>query len=247
MKNHLLLLLALFTLPVASFAQDETLQSVTGRGYTTNTHLVIAPASDVFRAFSVQRLNSTTGLTSQLALANNKSFGAITWHTDIVTLTPTYALYIGANLLNYYNNGTTETIWRSGNFNPANYLQLTGGNITGNITIGTSAAQKQLNVNGNIKARKVKVTLTDWADYVFDTAYYLMPLPQLEHYIKVNKHLPNIPSAEIVKEEGVDLGEHHTLLLRKIEELTLYILEQNRKNEVLEKKVADLEKKLNGN
>lgn len=122
---------------------------------------------------------------------------------------------------------------------------LANNKVCGNINIGTAAAQKQLNVNGNVKARKVKVTLTDWPDYVFARDYALMSLQQLDAFIAANRHLPGVPSAETVKREGLELGENQAVLLRKIEELTLYILQQNKKQEAMEKKMREMEEKLN--
>ncbi len=74
-----------------------------------------------------------------------------------------------------------------------------------------------------------------WPDYVFEEEYNLMSLNDLNNYIKTNKHLPGVPTEAQVKEEGMDLGEMNTILLKKIEELTLYIIEQNKRIEELEK------------
>jgi hypothetical protein len=100
-----------------------------------------------------------------------------------------------------------------------------------NVGIGTINPQSKLAVNGDITAKKVKVTLLGWSDYVFDSSYQLAPLQQVEKYIQQNKHLPDVPSAATVKKEGIDLGDNQAVLLKKIEELTLYIIEQNKKLE----------------
>ena len=71
-----------------------------------------------------------------------------------------------------------------------------------------------------------------------------MPVHQIEQFISRHKHLPDVPSAETVKKNGVDLGDNQAVLLRKIEELTLYIIEQDKKNAILERKLADIEKRL---
>jgi len=107
----------------------------------------------------------------------------------------------------------------------------------GNIGIGTVNPQSKLAVNGTITAKEVIVTLDGWADYVFEDDYKLMPIDELEQSIKKNKHLPGIPSAESVAENGVSLGEMQAKLLQKIEELTLYMIEQNKK---IEKKMKSL-------
>lgn len=160
-------------------------------------------------------------------------------------------LAMGGNNGSLYTRKKTGTtwepawkkIWDAENFQPANYLALAGGTMTGSLTIGSTAAQKDLNVNGNIKSRKVKVTLTEWPDYVFEEQYPLMPLPELGAYIAQHKHLPDVPSAETVMQQGVDVGESQAVLLKKIEELTLYILDQHKRQEALEKRIAELEKK----
>jgi hypothetical protein len=111
----------------------------------------------------------------------------------------------------------------------------------GSIGIGTAHPQSKLAVNGTITSMRVKVTQTGWADYVFDSSYQLAPLHQVEKYIQVNKHLPDVPSAAEVKKEGLDLGDNQAVLLKKIEELTLYIIEQNKELKLLAKKVEKLE------
>jgi hypothetical protein len=82
----------------------------------------------------------------------------------------------------------------------------------------------------------VKVTQTGWADFVFEPDYQLPSLQDLETYIKINKHLPDVPSASEVAKEGLDLGEMNKILLQKIEELTLHVIELEKKINVLQKK-----------
>ena len=99
----------------------------------------------------------------------------------------------------------------------------------GTVGIGVDQAPAgyQLAVKGGIIAEEVKVKLhsTSWPDYVFETDYNLMPLEQLEDYISRNHHLPGVMSAEEVKENGIELGSMQATLLKKIEELTLYLLQ----------------------
>lgn len=106
----------------------------------------------------------------------------------------------------------------------------------GNVGIGTLTPAEKLSVNGNIRCKKVTVTLNGWADYVFEKDYELIPLPQLEKFIQLNKHLPDVPSAREVEEHGLDLGNNQATLLKKIEELTLYVIEQNKEIKSLEEK-----------
>ena len=113
----------------------------------------------------------------------------------------------------------------------------------GNVGIGTNNPQSKLAVKGTITSMKVKVTQDNWADYVFDSSYQLTPLHQVEKYIQQHKHLPEVPSGNQVKKEGLDLGDNQAVLLKKIEELTLYIIEQNKRMENLEQTVRSLQQK----
>lgn len=117
----------------------------------------------------------------------------------------------------------------------------------GNIGIGTTESGMlsnpngyKLAVNGKIGAKEVQVenTSSTWADYVFDPNYKLMPLRDVENFVKVNKHLPEIPSADEVKTHGHKLGEMDVLLLKKVEELTLHVIELKKEIEELKKKTT---------
>lgn len=122
---------------------------------------------------------------------------------------------------------------------------------TGNVGIGTEdPGSWKLAVNGNIRAKEIKVE-TDWADYVFEANYNLPTLEEVEKHIKEKGHLINIPSAAEVEANGIELGEMNKLLLEKIEELTLYILELrdelDQKSKTIEKnnvKLVKLESRL---
>jgi hypothetical protein len=115
--------------------------------------------------------------------------------------------------------------------------------VNSNVMIGSGspAAGYLLSVNGKIISEEVRVELdTNWPDYVFEKQYNLSSLPELEKFIAANKHLPNIPAASQVKQEGFDLGDMNKRLLEKIEELTLYIIQQDKKINSLEGQVQGL-------
>jgi len=113
--------------------------------------------------------------------------------------------------------------------------------ITGNIGIGTTTPLEKLSVNGKIRAHEIKVETANWPDYVFVKDYQLPSLKETEKYINEKGHLPGIPSASDVKANGVDLGEMNAKLLKKIEELTLYMIDIKKDNEFFKAKVHDLE------
>lgn len=107
----------------------------------------------------------------------------------------------------------------------------------GNVGIGTGSTAlnplEKLAVNGLIHTKEVKVDLLNWPDYVFEPSYTLTPLHELEQKIITDKHLPEIPSAKDVEENGVLLGEMNKKLLQKVEELTLYMIQLNKEIELL--------------
>jgi hypothetical protein len=137
-----------------------------------------------------------------------------------------------------YVNKQGTSVQETGFFNGTgvNYFR-------GTVGIGTSkTGDYRLAVDGTIGARKLKVTQETWADYVFDKGYQLPALQEVQHYIDQHKHLPGVPSAADVKRDGVDVGEMNKILLKKIEELTLYLLEDHALIMQLKEQVAELSK-----
>lgn len=126
-------------------------------------------------------------------------------------------------------------------FGSASNINLNGGGknlnlravITreGNMGIGIANPSEKLAVNGNIRAREIKVETANWPDYVFTKDYAFPSLAEIEKHIKEKGHLPGIPSAEEVKANGIYLGEMNGKLLQKIEELTLYLIQIKKENE----------------
>lgn len=115
------------------------------------------------------------------------------------------------------------------------------GFFNGSVGIGTTDPKDyKLAVNGKIRAREIKVENNNWPDYVFTKDYSLPTLQEIEKHIKEKGHLQDIPSAVEVKANGIDLGEMNAKLLQKIEELTLHLIEQDRKLIIMQKEIRDL-------
>jgi hypothetical protein len=115
----------------------------------------------------------------------------------------------------------------------------------GRVGIGSINPDAELTVNGTAHVQEVKVDLTiPGPDYVFEPTYHLSPLDSIKTYIDKNKHLPEVPSAKEMEKNGVNLGEMNMLLLKKIEELTLYVIEQNKKIDEINKRDEDLRKEI---
>lgn len=123
------------------------------------------------------------------------------------------------------------------------------GNIfaTGNVGIGTTDTKGyKLGVNGSVIATSVTVKLNSaWPDYVFKSAYQLPSLTEVKSYIDQNQHLPEIPSAEEVEKNGQNLGEMNKLLMKKVEELTLYAIENEQKDKEKDKLLTSLQEQIN--
>lgn len=112
-------------------------------------------------------------------------------------------------------------------------------------SINYSSNNYRLFVETGILTEKVRVaiaTTPEWSDFVFAKDYKLMPLKQLEEYIEAENHLPEVPSAEEVVKEGIDLGQMQAKLLQKVEELTLYVIQQQKEIDALKKQVSKSKK-----
>ena len=151
----------------------------------------------------------------------------------------------GSSLLYISNNSSVNPLIK-GDF-AANLVRVnsktTGYLAVGDFDAGTpmpTPTGYRLIVQDGILTEKLKVALrTDglnWADYVFDPTYKLMPLEEVESYTKVNKHLPNVPSADEITKEGIDVAKVSKMFMEKIEELTLHIIELNKRLKELEGK-----------
>jgi hypothetical protein len=158
-------------------------------------------------------------------------------YTGIGTLNPSAQLH------------TTGTVRFAGLANDSSQTRVVVSDASGNLFYrdASSLASKDpvrssLAVNGTITAQRLKLSQTGWPDYVFDSSYQLLPMDQLEKYIKQNNHLPGISSAAEVERQGVDVGDNQAALLKKVEELTLYAIGQNKEIDSLKREVNELKK-----
>ena len=110
-------------------------------------------------------------------------------------------------------------------------------NTPGYIGIGTENPQHKLDVRGAIRANEIYVNQANGADFVFDKDYNLRPLSEVNAYIQQNQHLPEIPSAKEMQENGVNMNELQIQLLQKVEELTLYIIQQEKEIQELKNQI----------
>ncbi|WP_143307492.1 hypothetical protein [Chitinophaga vietnamensis] len=141
----------------------------------------------------------------------------------------------------YVDNGT-NTAW--------DLLTLQNGSGTlmkingaGNVSIGTNNSRGyKLAVEGTVGARRVKVSQENWADYVFHPDYKFPTIEEMEQYVVKEHHLPGVPSAEEVKNNGIDLGDMNKVLLQKIEELSLYIILLKKQLDTQQAQITALQK-----
>lgn len=128
---------------------------------------------------------------------------------------------------------------------PTAQLTVNGKTLIGDPTVITSLpGNYYLYVQNGILTEKVRVAVngsTSWADYVFADDYKLITLNEVENFVKLNKHLPGVPSANEVEKDGIDVAQIDAVLLKKIEELTLYMISMNKEMELLKKQIKSLE------
>jgi hypothetical protein len=174
---------------------------------------------------------------SSVSVLSNTSYGGNTIMSNFRTLfsADMSTVYLVSDVANW--GGTLPTSTTPMGFYP---LGVNGGNVG----IGTLTPKETLSVNGNIRAKQVKVESANWPDYVFKKEYQLPSLQEVKAYIDQNQHLPEIPSEQQIAKEGLNLGEMNKLLMKKVEELTLYMIEMKEDIKDLQKQNKDLKKQI---
>ncbi|CAM4114772.1 hypothetical protein SAMN06265348_103284 [Pedobacter westerhofensis] len=187
-------------------------------------------------------LNSQSHLVlSTGSVLNGGSAGTLTWISKNSQASKAMA-YIAC-----YQEGDATTNASGG----IAFATSDGGDLThrmyigknGNVGIGpgTKNLSERLSVNGTIRAVEIKVENKNWPDYVFKDDYGRPSLKEIAVQIKNTGHLPGIPSAEEVKSKGVELGDMNARLLKKIEELTLYLIDKDKELDSLKERMNKIE------
>ncbi|RTE53813.1 hypothetical protein EHW67_07715 [Arenibacter aquaticus] len=241
-----------------------------GESPSAPTNLTAANTTNTTTDLSWDASTDNVGVTGYTILQDGASIGttngATTFNVTGLTQNTSYAFTVTArdaagnvsavsNTANVTTTGTGVVDYTSENANLAtvdwNARDLFANR---NVGIGTTNTQGyQLAVAGSVVAEEVNVKLqVNWPDYVFENSYNLPTLEEVEAHIQANGYLLNMPSAAQVEQSGIDIGKMNAKLLRKIEELTLYTLaqekkikaleEQNKKLESISQKIAELEK-----
>lgn len=246
-------LLATFFISGMSFAQIYTPGGITNATQGTNVNVGIGTSTpkSKFEIFDVLNMKLSFGVIPTGSASNEPTILFSRWsgnpaNTYISNSIHTLLSPTGTNGNNFGLAFSTISLHANNDFSGA-MVRMFISNYNGYVGIGSINPDEKLTVKGKIHAEEVRVDLAVPADYVFEKYYtgksslksdYVMPtLADIEKFTKENNHLPNVPSAQEIKDKGLQLGEMNNILLQKIEELTLYIIEQNKRIEVLEAKV----------
>jgi len=210
--------------------------NISGLSPTLSNHIILGDGSGNQRLIIDENGNVGVGTASpdsKLHLHEDGSSGATALKLTNRNSTQTYGIAVDATAV----DDAKFMIYNFNNTTP-NFVIDNGGNIG----IGTADPQGyKLAVNGGMIATSVKVkAYANWPDYVFGKGHELMPLADLKAYVDKNQHLPEIPSAAEVEKNGQDLGEINKILVKKVEELTLYLIEKDKEDKARQKEVDEL-------
>lgn len=242
-----LFLMLTFFISTVCFSQIYTPYAITyattNSSTTSNIGIAVADPNEKLTIDGNLNLINPPNVSRKIGFTTSDSFSNS--QTNNMS-TATYGMTFGR----FDSSSPSPTIslsgWNGVNFFTSNTERM---KISGSGKVGIDVATFPTNslyanyklfVRGGILSDEIRVSLSangTWADYVFNDNYKLMPLSEVETFITTNKHLPNVPSAKQVKEDGINVAEMIRIQQEKIEELTLYVIEQNKKIEALEAKV----------
>ncbi|TYO84920.1 hypothetical protein LX74_03725 [Elizabethkingia miricola] len=235
-----------------------TTSDITTGMWSHNTDIFSAPAGGLAGTHTNHPYSLITNKTSRMTIAADGNIG-------IGTTTPSEKLEVNGSVYSNTDNSYIGVdaqgesrlgLVKKGGFGPvissgSNHPIILGSwntpDIRNNISSGNFKEHLRINTNGNaslqgkLEAKEIKVTTTPTADFVFEDTYQLPNLENVEKHIKENKHLPEIASAAEMQKEGVNIGDFQIKLLQKIEELTLYSIEQNKQNKEQQERILKLE------
>jgi len=195
---------------------------------------VSTPVNSTGTGLIVEQLSTTTPAYALISRVKNNSTKAFVVEN---TISPT----VTEEVFKVFGNGKTQIGTQFTQIDNSAKLAVDSKVQIGNALQISNPhfANYLLSVNGKLVCKEVYVTNQSWADFVFDNNYKLRSLREVEKYYRENHHLPEIPTAKEVEENGVSVSEINKLLLQKIEELTIYLVEQQKEIDVLKKKIND--------
>ena len=226
-------LIVLITISIVNLGKSQTLNVPDNIGTSSNTGKVGIGTIDPKAALHVETNGSFLRLSNNISNYFHSGIDGLGIYFEHVADSPE----------------KSQMRFQTRNSNQGTYTQffIDGANSrftfkNGSVAIGNAGTgNHKLAVDGSIGAREIIIEAGAWSDFVFNKDYKLKDLEEVESFIEKNKHLPDIPSEKEVLENGFSLGEMDAKLLQKIEELTLYMIEQNKKTEKLIEKVDQLE------
>ena len=222
----------------------------TSGGSTTPNYLDIEWFKDWLNVGGIStKTNSNAGYWSGVRITYDQdtSFIEVNFTTAIAAfylMSDTY----GWNVAKLYTGvlpnggGTVRAESKGGKLSVGEQFYL---GYNGRVGIGTTAPKEALSVNGNIRAKEIKVEIANWPDYVFAEGYQLPSLQETARYIEANKHLPGVPKAAEIEENGLSLGEMNKILMQKIEELTLHLIDKDKEMSAIKDELLTLKKQIN--
>jgi len=206
----------------AAFGQsDKNTSTKNYANFSSNNHGSVLMSSNLYFSYDdIMKIANTHGTMSGSAILipgnSQPNQGKILFYTTNPASVTTDQMYSGAVS-----------------------MEITG---DGKVGIGKSNPTHKLDVKGAIHSQEVKVDMEGWSDFVFKKEYSLPTLEEVEKHIAEKGHLENIPSEEEVVKNGINLGEMNAKLLQKIEELTLYVIEQDKRIDKQNEKIISLER-----